>query len=90
MAILHAIDVQSTLTMDITEASMAFTVSISPLTYLFQLRVILLLSWFIPYSMHCFLIQTASPLLNSVRARACLLPTHGVTNERRRHRKMST
>lgn len=41
----HVVDVQSILTMDITEASVAFTVSISLLTDSFQLRVIVLFFW---------------------------------------------
>lgn len=45
-------DVQSIVTMDMTEASVAFTVSINPLTHSFhQLRVVLLLFWFIHHAL---------------------------------------
>jgi hypothetical protein len=54
MEISSVVDVQSILTKDITEARVAFTVSISVLTDSFPLRVIVSFSWFRhPAPLHC-------------------------------------
>ena len=91
MVNMHAIDVQSILKMDITEAIMAFNVSmIRPIsTDIFVLNargstcIVFLIQT-------VYLVQTVSPFPSFERIRVCPLPTQGVANERRRHCKMST
>lgn len=82
MEILYLADVQSMLTVDISEATMAFTVGRSPLTDSSQPRVIVLFS--------CFNVQTASPFPISNAHGLCHLPDQRLTKEHRRCLKMST